>query len=278
MPHGHSSNGHLAQENLDPPEIDPASGLSTASEACSLVCRGASPSAIERLEALAFFQPSILNQAKIFHDERGAPKQAFPALALAAIQGADPEGWVSPLISMGASFDAKLARAQARMELLDMAGPRGGALTELNARCESLSIWTLACAEAQHPHSALRAIEKTRHASPQSLAPLASELARFSDPARFDKPSIHSKARCGAFFEACRAIDGFAGSILPQWIRGPRGDETALIATEVAAALSPLESILLHSALSNDQNPACLAYCLAIEKSSFQRAQLRKKP
>lgn len=252
---------------MDPPPWEASSNssstLSALAEACSTVSGPADAACVAKVAAIAKARPSVLAEARISHDGR-APIQAFPALALAAIQGADPEGWIAPLAAMGASFDAKLARAAARLAILDMPFPRGGAITELNARCESLSIWTLACAEAAYPHSALRAVEAARGLSPDSMAPLASELSRFPDPARHDKPGLHPKARAGAFVEAARELPGFASDLLPAWILGPRGGDIALIAGEVAEALGPAELSALAHALAGRPEPAADVFMAAL--------------
>lgn len=218
-------------------------------EACSLASGPAWTASESRVIELLALSPRIGLAAQVWRDARGVPLQALPALACAAVRGADPEGWALGLARWGASFDTRLARSAARAELVSMAAPLRGRLLAVNARLDALSLWILACAEADHPHSAIRAIESVRERHPLLLGPLASELARFSDPRHWDKPGVAPSARAGAFVEAGWASDAFFSALLPSWALGPRGADIALVRPSVAGALSPSEARHLIAAL-----------------------------
>jgi hypothetical protein len=228
-----------------------ATGHEPLAQACALACGPAWQASLDMARELLAQAPELGLAAHIWRDERGAPIQALPALACAAIQGADPEGWALELARWGASFDTRQSRSEARAELVGMAGPRGGRLLALNARLDSLSLWTLACAEADHPHSAIRAIDAVRERHPLLLGPLPSELARFADPASWDKPTLSAKARAGAFVEAGKGLDHFCSTLLPSWAQSPRGPDLAPIATPIAQALSTPEAASLASVLGS---------------------------
>ena len=245
-------------------------------KACNLLCGPASSSSISELAEMVQTHPDLAFASRIERDHRGAPLQAFPALAFSAIQGADPEAWIEPLISIGTSFDAKTARAQACADLMSTSIHRGAKLSYLIARCESLSIWTLACAEASHPQSALKAIDKARRLLPSGLAPLRSELSRFGDPIVYDKPGLDRQARASAFFEAARDDPQLCAATLPGWITGTRGEDAALLAAPSCAAMGIMESYELTKALlPHAANPNALAYLLAIETQQAQRETSR---
>lgn len=231
-------------------------------EACSLASGPAWPTSEVRVRELLAIYPSIGAAAQVWHDERGAPIQALPALACAAIKGADPEGWALGLAHLGASFDTRQARSEARAELVGMASPRGGRLSAINARLDALSLWILACAEADHPHSAIRAIEAVREHHPLLLGPLASELSRFSDPRHMDKPAISADARAGAFVEAALRLDIFYSKLLPVWARGPRNGDLSVIAAPLADIISSEEARELAAALSDAPSDAAGAMAL----------------
>lgn len=272
----HRHDGEHRPAPPTPPAPHSIQGLSPLGKACSLLCGPATSHAISDLAELVEQSPDLALASRIERGSRGEPLQAFPALALAAIQGVDPEGWIEPLIAIGANLDAKSARAEACSDLMSSGLHRGSKLSALIARCESLSIWTLACAEAHYPHSALRAIDKARRLSPAGLAPLRSELSRFGDPREHDKPGIESKARAGAFIEAAREDPRLCAATLPEWIIGPRGNDAALLADSACAALGMMESIeLARALLPHAANPNALAFLHAIETQQGLRENAR---
>lgn len=245
---------------------------SPLAEACHLTSGPASDTSLSRSHELLVAYPYIAKTPSFSRDEREAPQQAFPAIALAAIQGQDPEGWVLRLLHWGVSFDTRAASAQAREELFGMGLNRGGSLTVLSARCDALSLWTLACAEASHPHSALRAIESARRENPTALPTLFEEIERFGDDPRLDKPTLDSKARAGSFIEAARGLDDFFDTILPSWILGSRGEDVAAIARPIAMALGVEDAAALSSSLSlASNNPHARTVLLTIFDAMNQR-------
>lgn len=272
----HRHGGETPPSPASPPAHEPNHGLSPLGKACSLLCGPANAQTISDLAELVENHPDLPFATWLERGARGEPLQAFPALAFAAIQGSDPEGWIEPLIAIGASLDAKSARAEACSDLMSSGIHRGAKLSAMIARCESLSIWTLACAEAQHPHSALRAIDKARRLSPSGLAPLRSELSRFGDPAEHDKPGLDRKSRAGAFIEAAREDPQLCAATLPEWIIGPRGSDAALLAGSACAALGMMESIeLARALLPHAANPNALAFLRSIETQQAQRENAR---
>jgi hypothetical protein len=257
------------QARPPPPFNDPqpndASDVSSASRACQIASGEASEQARSKLSAEIAIDYDLLIRTRIERDERGQPIQVFPALALAAIQGRDPEGWAPILVALGASFDIQRAKSNARAELFQIGAPR---IQAKNARLDALSLWTLACAEATYPHSALRAIESVRQLAPSGIGPLTSELWRFGDDSKFDKTTLPPKSRAGAFIEATRDADDFLTQILPAWISGPRGADTALLARDIAEALSPVDAQRLLASISGIDCAAAHEFSAAISRFS----------
>lgn len=242
-----------ARQAKAPPElaIKPAQwgSLSALGAACAAAAGPASAEAVERVVLSLREDPSVASAARIERGAHGFPLDGFPAVASAAMQGADPLGWVDLLLELGVDFDAAKARSQARLELFENAHSRAGDLGSLSLRCDALSIWTMNCAQAQHPSTALKAIARARLARPGGLAPLSSDLAKFDVDRAWDHPAIDLSNRTRIFLEAGWPGAEFFSSTLPGWIAGSRGTDLLAFAQSIARSATASEARQLSEAL-----------------------------